>query len=320
MAEAPDNLRPKIGDPVVRKEDQRLLTGQGNFSDDVGLDGQAYAVMVRSPHAHARLRSIDKAPALAISGVLSVLTGADALSDGLNPIPHVTAPSSPPDIALNNRDGSDHTTTPHHILPAATARFAGEAVAMVVGDTLAAARDGADAVAIDFEPLPAVTATAAACAPEAPRVWEDLSSNICIDADVGNKAATDAAFAKAAHVARFETWIGRVTGVPMEPRAATGIYDPESDRYTVHAGSGGVVRQKRELAGIFGVEFDQVRVIAQDIGGNFGTRNSFYPEFALVVWASRKIGRPVKWTCERGEAFLSDYQGRDSYKLLCAAD
>jgi carbon-monoxide dehydrogenase large subunit len=311
MAEALDNSKPKIGDSVVRKEDRRLLTGQGNYSDDVGLDGQAYAVMVRSPHAHARILSIDKTAALAVSGVLAVLTGDDALADGLRPIPHNTAPSSPPDIALINRDGSDHATTPHYILPADKARYAGEAVAMVIGNTLAAARDGADAVVIDYEPLPAVTDTAAACAPDAPRIWEDLKSNICIDADVGDKVATDAAFAQAAHVVRFQTWIGRVTGVPMEPRAATGLYDPESDRYTVHAGSGGTVRQKREIAGIFGVEFERVRVVAQDVGGNFGTRNSFYPEFALVVWASRITGRPVKWTCERGEAFLSDYQGRD---------
>jgi carbon-monoxide dehydrogenase large subunit len=311
MTASPDMLKPKIGDPVIRKEDRRLLTGQGNFSDDVGLDGQAFAVMVRSPHAHARLRSIDKAAALAVPGVLAVLTGADALEDGLNPIPHQVAPSSPPDIALINRDGSEHVTTPHHILPADKARFAGEAVAMVVGETLAAARDGADAVVIDYEPLPTVTGTEAACAPDAPLIWETLTSNICVDADVGDKAATDAAFARAAHVTRFNTWIGRVTGVPMEPRAATGTYDPEADKYTVHAGSGGVVRQKREIAGIMGVEFDQVRVIAQDVGGNFGTRNSFYPEFALVAWASRRIGCPVKWTCERGEAFLSDYQGRD---------
>ena len=311
MAAATENFRPRIGDPVIRKEDQRLLTGRGNYSDDVGLDGQAHAVMVRSPHAHARIRSIDTSAALAVPGVLTVLTGADALADGLKPIPHNTAPSSPPDIKLINRDGSDHVTTPHYILPADKARFAGEAVAMVVGDTLAAAKDGAEALVVDYEPLPAVTGTAAACATDAPLIWDDLTSNICVDADGGDKAATDAAFARAAHVVRFDTWIGRVTGVPMEPRAATGSYEPETDRYTVHAGSGGAVRQKREIAGIFGVEFDQVRVIAQDVGGNFGTRNSFYPEFALVAWASRKLGRPVKWTAERGESFLSDHQGRD---------
>ena len=305
------NYKPKIGDPVIRKEDQRLLTGQGNYSDDVGLADQIHAVMVRSPHAHARIRSIDKSAALAVPGVLAVLTGADALEDGLKPIPHNVAPSSPPDIFLMNRDGSDHVTTPHYILPADKARFAGEAVVMVIGKTLGAVKDGADAVNIDYEPLPAVTDTAQSCAPDAPLIWENLTSNICVDADVGDIAGTDAAFAKAAHVVRFNTWIGRVTGVPMEPRAATGMYDPETDRYTVHAGSGGVVRQKREIAGVLGIEFDQVRVVAQDVGGNFGTRNSFYPEFAMVAWAARKIGQPVKWTCERGEAFLSDYQGRD---------
>jgi carbon-monoxide dehydrogenase large subunit len=212
---------------------------------------------------------------------------------------------------LINRDGSDHVTTNHYVLPADKVRFVGEGVAMVVGETLAAARAGADALTVDYEIQPSVTDTAAAGEPDAPCVWDHLESNVCIDADVGDQAGTDAGFAKADHVVRFETWIGRVTGVPMEPRAATGSYDPATDRYFVHAGSGGTVRQKREIADVLGVEFDQVRVVAQDVGGNFGTRNSFYPEFALVAWAARKLARPVKWTCERSEAFLTDHQGRD---------
>lgn len=304
-------LTPRIGEAVPRKEDMRLLTGQGTFSDDVALDGQAYAVMVRSPHAHARIVSIDKRDALSVPGVLAVYTGADVLAEGLNPIPHNTAPSSPPDIALINRDGSEHVNTDHNVLPADKARFVGEAVAMVVADSLASAMAGAEALPVAYEVLPAVTDTAEASQPGAPLVWGHLESNICIDADVGDKAATDAAFAAAAHVVQFETWVGRVTGVPMEPRAAVGAYDPDADRYFVHAGSGGTVRQKREIAGVLGVEFDQVRVVAHDVGGNFGTRNSFYPEFALVAWAAKKLARPVKWTCERSEAFLSDHQGRD---------
>ena len=166
---------------------------------------------------------------------------------------------------------------------------------------------------VDFEPLPAVTDTVAAAAADAPQLWDEASSNVCIDAEVGDAAATAAAFAHAAHVVKLDTWIQRVTGVPLEPRAAIGSYDAASGRTTLYAGSGGVVRQKHELAGVLGVPPDRVRVVSGDVGGNFGTRNAFYPEFALVAWASRRIGRPVKWTCERQEAFLSDYQGRDLF-------
>jgi aerobic carbon-monoxide dehydrogenase large subunit len=301
-----------IGAPAVRKEDARLVTGQGRFSDDVNLPGQAYAAMVRSPHAHARIRSIDTAAAQAPPGVLAVLTGADAMADGLKPIPHRPV-LGPPDIALGKRDASDKFLSPHRVLPQDKARFAGEALAIVVAETLAAAKDAAERVRIEFEPLPAVTDTVQAAAPDAPRLWEEATSNVCIDAQVGDAAATEAAFKHAAHVAKFNSWIQRVTGVPMEPRAAVGHFDPATGRYALHAGSGGVVRQKNELAGVLGVPPAQVRVTSGDVGGNFGTRNAFYPEFALVAWASRRVGRPVKWTCERQEAFLSDYQGRDLY-------
>ena len=184
---------------------------------------------------------------------------------------------------------------------------------MVIAESMSAAKDAAERVRVDYEPLPAVTDTVAAAAADAPRLWDEASSNVCIDAEVGDAAATAAAFARAAHVVKLETWIQRVTGVPMEPRAAIGSYDAASGRYTLYAGSGGVVRQKHELAAVLGVPPDRVRVVSGDVGGNFGTRNAFYPEFALVAWASRRIGRPVKWTCERQEAFLSDYQGRDLF-------
>ena len=304
-------MKAGIGQVVRRKEDFRLLAGDGCYSDDVNLPGQAYAVMVRSPHAHARIGAIGTHDAMAVAGVLAVLTGADFLADGLKPIPHNTRPASPPDIHLENRDGSENLVVPHYPLPADKARFVGEAVAMVVGETLAAAKDGAERVHVDYEPLTSVTDTVAAAAPDAPRVWDDAPSNTCIDADVGDEPATAAAFARADHVVRLETWIQRVTGVPMEPRAAVGSFDAQAGHYTLHAGSGGVVRQKRELAGILGVSEEAVRVVAREVGGNFGTRNSFYPEFALVVWAAKRLGRPVKWTCERQEALLSDYQGRD---------
>jgi len=300
-----------IGAPVPRKEDARLLTGRGSFSDDLVLPGQAYAVMVRSPHAHARIVAIDALEALGSPGVLAVLTGADWLDDGLKPIPHRPFSASPPDVGLTNRDGSAIFVAPHYPLPADKARFVGEAIAMVVAESLQGARDAAERLRVEYEPLPAVVRAADAAAPGAPLVWEERGSNVTVDADLGDPAATGAAFARADHVVRLSTRVQRVTGVPMEPRAALGAYDAATRRTTLYAGSGGVVRQKRELAAMLGVEEGAVRVIARDTGGNFGTKNSFFPEFALVAWASRRLGRPVKWTCERGEAFLSDYQGRD---------
>ncbi len=211
---------------------------------------------------------------------------------------------------------------PHFVLPADRVRHVGTAVAFVIAETVAQAKDAAEKVVVDYEPLPAVIDAKAAVDTGAPRLYDDLP-NIMIDAEVGDAAATDAAFARAAHVTRLDTWINRVTGVPMEPRAAVGIYDAATGRYTLYAGSGGIVRQKKEIAAILGVPFDNVRVIAQEIGGNFGTRNSFFPEFALVVWGSRRVGRPVKWTADRSEAFVSDYMGRDltvSAELALDAD
>jgi aerobic carbon-monoxide dehydrogenase large subunit len=299
-----------IGATVRRKEDLRLVTGRGTYSDDFNFPGQAYAAMVRSPHAHARIRSIDTAEARAMPGVLAVLTGQDALADGLKRIPHLAAPGTPPDIVLHNRDGSPVPAAPHHVLPADRVRHVGAAVAFVIAETIAQAKDAAEKVVVDYEPLPAVTRGIASLAEDAPRLYDDLP-NVMIDAEVGDAAATDAAFAAAAHVTKLDTWVNRVTGVPMEPRSAVGLYDKASDRYTLYAGSGGIVRQKRELSQIFSVPFDNVRVVTKEIGGNFGTKNSFFPEFAMVVWGSKRVGRPVKWTCERHEAFVSDYMGRD---------
>jgi carbon-monoxide dehydrogenase large subunit len=311
-----------IGDTVRRKEDMRLVTGRGCYSDDFNLPGQTYAAVVRAPHAHARIRSIDTAAARAMPGVLAVLTGADALADGLTRIPHLAAPGNAPDIVLHNRDGSPVPAAPHHVLATDRVRHVGAAVAFVIAETVAQAKDAAEKVVVDYEPLPAVIDAKAAVEAGAPRLYDDLP-NIMIDAEVGDAKATDEAFARAAHVTRLDTWVNRVTGVPMEPRAAVGVYDAASGRYTLYAGSGGIVRQKKEIAAILGVPFDNVRVIAREIGGNFGTRNSFFPEFALVVWGSRRVGRPVKWTCERSEAFISDYMGRDltvSAELALDAD
>ena len=300
-----------IGQPVRRKEDLRLITGQGCFSDDVNLPQQAYAVMLRSPHAHARLRAIDTQHALALPGVLAVLTGADIIPDGIQSIPHQPFNTHPADIQMVNTDGSDIFAAPQYPLALHKVRHVGEVVAMVIATSVAAAKDAAEAIEVDYEALPVVTNTVAAVAPDAPKLWDQAHSNVCVDADTGDRAATEAAFAPAAHVVKFSTWIQRVTGVPMEPRAAVGEYDTATQRYTLHAGNGGAVRLKHELAGILGVPAEKVRALMHDIGGNFGTRGFIYPEFALVTWAARRVGRPVKWTCDRSEAFVSDYQGRD---------
>ncbi|HLB16730.1 MAG TPA: xanthine dehydrogenase family protein molybdopterin-binding subunit [Burkholderiales bacterium] len=305
------SARQGVGKPVPRREDERLVTGRGCYSDDFNLPGQIYAVLVRSPYAHARIRGIDVADALASIGVIAVLTGRDAAHDGLKPIPYRPISPNPHEVPLKNRDGSPVFLAPYPALSLDTTRFVGAAVAVVVAETVAAAKDAAERVVVDYAALPAVTATHDAAAAGAPRVWSEIASNVCVDCDAGDAAAADAAFRRAAHVVRLETTINRVTGVPMEPRAALAAYDEASGRYTVYAASGGVQRHRSELAGVLGVPESAVRMVTRDLGGNYGTRNNLYPEFALVAWAARRVRRPVKWTCERQEAFLSDEHARD---------
>jgi carbon-monoxide dehydrogenase large subunit len=301
-----------VGQPLRRNEDIRLLTGKGRFSDDFSAPGQAYAAMVRSPHPHARIVAIEKAAALAMPGVLTVLTGADVLADKLGPIPHDPLPKTKFDLKLTGPGGDKNPFIgPHLLLPADKARHAGEAVAMVVAETLAQALDAAEAVEIEWEEMAWVSKTLAAIEPGAPAVWDEVPDNCCIDTWFGDAQATNQAFAQADHVVRLSIDIPRVTAVTMEPRAALGHFDPATGRYTIHAGSGGAVRQKAEIASVLGVMPDDVRVLSFDVGGNFGARNRAYAEFGLVAWASKKVGRPVKYTATRSEAFLSDYQGRD---------
>ncbi|HEY2995933.1 MAG TPA: xanthine dehydrogenase family protein molybdopterin-binding subunit [Methylomirabilota bacterium] len=300
-----------IGQPLRRKEDGRLVIGRGAFGDDVNLPGQAYAAMVRSPHAHARIRAIDSREALKTPGVIAVFTGADVARGGLKPMPHRPVPTNPHEVPLKSPDGAPFYVAPHPTLPVDRARFVGEPVAMVVAETVAAARDGAERVVVAWEPLPAAVSAADATAPRAPSLWDEHPANVCVETEAGDAAAVEAAFARAAHVVRLETRVNRVTGVPMEPRSALGVYDAASGRYTLYSGSGGVQRARFDLAGTLGVEESAVRVVARDIGGNYGTRNSMYPEFPLVAWAARVLGRPVKWTADRREALLTDYQARD---------
>jgi carbon-monoxide dehydrogenase large subunit len=301
----------RIGQPVRRREDLRLVTGKGSYADDVNLPGQAYAVMVRSPHAHARIRAIDTEAAMAAPGVLAVLTGRDLVADGLKPIPHKVWSQHPAEVTLEGREGFKTFTAPHYPLPSDKVRFVGEGIAMVVARSVAAAKDGAELVEIDYDVLPAVTDTREAANPDSPRLFDEAASNVVVDGELGDAAATAAAFARAAHVVKFDTWVQRITGVPMEPRAAVAEFDSATRRTTLYAGSGGVWRLKDDLATILAVPPDDVRVIMREVGGNFGTRGMIYAEFALVAWASRRLGQPVKWTGDRHEAFLCDYQARD---------
>jgi carbon-monoxide dehydrogenase large subunit len=305
-----------IGQPMPRHEDERLVTGQGRFTDDFSFAGEAHAAMVRSPHAHARIVKIDKAPALAMPGVLGVFTGADCAADGLGPIGHDPVPKTRDDMKLTAPGGGEIFIGPHLLLPADKVRHVGEAVAIVIAETKAQVLDAAEALVVVYDELPFVLHSEDAMRPGAPAIWDEVPDNILVDTSFGDAAATDRTFAQAAHVVAYEFNIGRVTGVPMEPRACVANYDAASGRYTLHAGSGGAVRQKRELATLLGTELESLRVVSFDVGGNFGTRNRVYPEYGLVLWASRKLGRPVKYLSTRSECFISDYQGRDLVSKL----
>jgi carbon-monoxide dehydrogenase large subunit len=300
-----------IGSALPRKEDARLTTGAGRFSDDFSAPGQCYLAVVRSPHPHARIRSVNFAAARAMPGVLGTYSGVDCLADGLKPIPHDPLPKTKYDMKLHGPGGGAIFIGPHMLLPADKSRHVGEAVAAVVAETQEQALDAAEAVEVDYEELPFVLHSEDAMKPEAPPVWDEAPRNTLVDTWFGDKPAADAAFAAADHVVSRDFHVDRVTGVPLEPRAALAEYDAASGRYTLHAGSGGAVRQKNELSGVLGIAADRLRVLSYDVGGNFGTRNRVFVEFGLVLWAAGKLRRPVKYTATRSECFLSDYQGRD---------
>ena len=282
-----------IGKPLRRKEDLRLLTGSGRYSDDVNLPGQAYACVLRSPHAHARIRSIDTAAARAMPGVLAVLTGADVKADGLKDIPHTPIPMKPPaDILLVNRDGSEHGYAPQDLLPTDRVRYVGQQVAMVVAETVAQAKDAAEHIAVEYEPLDPVIAGRGRGADRRGAALRSGRQRLrrCRRRQSSRRRRRRSIAPAASPASRPR--VQRVTGVPLDLRAAVGVYDPAAKKYTLHAGSGGVVRQKAELAGILGVPVTDVRVECGDVGGNYGTRNAFYPEFALVVWAAKRLRPP----------------------------
>lgn len=292
-----------IGQPVPRDEDPRLVRGHGRYLDDISLVGQVHAVFVRAPVAHAIIRGIDTGPALAIPGVLTVLTGQDYAAAGLGNIP-TAAPRK-------RRDGSPMYVPPRPALHAERVFHVGQPVAMVVAETLAAAREAAEAVEVDYDTLPAVLGTASAGDGAALR--EDCADNESFLFEVGDGQAVDAAFAGAAHVVSQDFVISRVHPSPMEPRGAIGVYDPGEDRYTVYAGCQRPYAWRKAIAvDLLRIPESKVSVITGDVGGSFGMKGSLHPEPGLVAWASRQVGRPVKWLCERTEAFVADDHGRDN--------
>jgi carbon-monoxide dehydrogenase large subunit len=297
-----------LGQPVRRVEDPPLLTGRGAFTDDLNLDGQAFAAFTRSPHAHAQLLRIDTTTALATPGVIAVLSAEDYVADGMQAM---FCQGNPKDVELRNQDGRAVFYTPLDPLARDRIRRVGEAVAMVVAETVEAAAEAALLVQVDYKPLPAVADPVAALAPDAPQVWDEAPGNVCVDDHKGDIEKVDAAFREAAHVTRMRFVNNRVNGIPMEPRAAIGSLDAATGRWLLIAGGQGVNRFQRELAHAFNEPLDHFRVVSRDTGGGYGTRNHLYPEFALVVWAARRLGRPVKWTATRSESFLGDYYGRD---------
>src|SRR5438128_617349 len=290
-----------IGQPIKRFEDVRLVRGGGRFHDDVNLPGQAHAVIVRSIHAHARIVTIDAAHARRAPGVLAVFTGADVAELGTMKMT----------LKRKRPDGSPMWAPPHHGLTRERARYVGDPVAMVVADTLAQAEDAAELLEIDYEPLPAVTSTADAVG--GPAVWEECPDNVSNVHEVGDRAATEAAFGRATRVVRRQYVISRVHAQYMEPRGALGVWDAGEQRYTLYADVQYPHRVRTALAtNILNVPEHQIRVIAGDVGGGFGTKGWQYPEHRLVLWAARRLGRPVKWRCERREAIPADEHARDN--------
>jgi len=298
-----------IGQPVRRVEDRRFITGRGNYLDDISRPRQAYAFMLRSPHAHARIRRVDPAAAITAAGVLAVFTGEDLARDGLGTIPCLSA--------VTNRDGSAATLPPHPAIVRDRVRHVGDTVAMVIGESLAAARDAAELIAVDYDPLPAAVDTARALDRGQPLVWDTAPGNLSFDWEVGDGAAVAQVMSGAHHRVVLELVNNRVVVNSMEPRGAIGEYDPGEDSCTLWSSTQGSHFVRNLLAeSIFKIPENRIRVVTPDVGGGFGMKLFLYPEHILVLWAAKKLVRAVKWTAERSDAFMTDTQGRDNITRL----
>ena len=293
-----------IGQGVSRFEDPRLVRGGGRYTDDIKLPGLVHGVVLRSPHAHAKIRSIAITAAKTAPGVLAVLTSADIKAAGYGDLP---VPGG-----LKRRDGSPMYRPRYPILAEDRVRWVGDSVAFVVAETVAQALDAAEMISVDYEELPAVTSTAEAPKPGAPRVWDDCPDNICFVELIGDKAAVDAALARAAHVTRHRFVINRVTAATMEPRGAVGDYNAADGRYTIYTPIQRPHPTRADLAKVLKVPESKVRIVTGDTGGSFGMKSPIFNETPLVLLASKLTGRPVKWISTRTEAFLSDAQARDN--------
>jgi carbon-monoxide dehydrogenase large subunit len=310
-----------IGEPIPRLEDERFLTGRGRYTSDIPPPDACFAHVLRSPHPHARIVSIRTEAARSRGGVLAVLTAADYARDGHRGVFHMPNTADAVEPEKPSFGGSDLFVFEQPQLPLAAdrVRYVGEPVALIVAETLDQARDGAEAVEIDYETLPAAASVAAALAVTAPRLWEGAPGNTSLRAQFGDAEAVERAFAKAHLVIERDLPNQRIVNCQMEPRAAIGMHDAASDQHTLIAGSQGVVRHRAALSAALGVPPAKVRVISPDVGGGFGSRSLLYPEFVLVVWAARRLGRPVRWNSDRSEAFLADFQGRDMQVRVQAA-
>jgi aerobic carbon-monoxide dehydrogenase large subunit len=301
---SPALAKVEIGQSLSRKEDPRLLQGKGRYTDDINLPNQAYAAIVRSRYAHGIIRGIDTFAAREMPGVLAVYTGADLVAAGFGLL-KCTMP-------FTNRDGTPMLKPPRPSLAMDRVRFVGDPIAFVVAETALQAKDAAEAVTADIDPLPAVTDARAAAQAGAPLLHDDMPTNLVLDYHYGDAEKVAAAFAKAAHVTRLSLINNRLVVCAMEPRSAIGEYDAAADRWTLHVGCQGVHGLKMQLAAdILRVPPEKVRVLTGNVGGSFGMKASVYPEYACLFHAARELARPIKWTDERSESFLSDQHGRD---------
>jgi carbon-monoxide dehydrogenase large subunit len=301
-----------VSTSVRRLEDQRFITGTGAFIDDLDLPGQAHAAILRSPHAHARIVSTDVSPARGAAGVLLVVTGAEWVAAGHGAIPTKT-------VIRTKRDGSPFNEPKRYCLAVDAVHHVGEPVALVVAESQAEAEAALELIAVAYADLPAVAHQVPALAEGAPQLWVEAPGNLCLDYELGNRAAVEEAFARADHVVSLDIVNNRLAGVPMEPRGALAEYDPATDSYTLWNASQNIHANRDIFAQMLGIPPGKLRHVAPDIGGGFGSKNAVYPEPALLLYAAKRLERPVKWVGTRSEAFLADIHGRDQVSIVSLA-